>query len=109
MIQQAITTILDRAMSDSSYVFPSISSITSGLALMSMAGAGGGANESSTSLGMGLQHQKSYSASISSIPSRMAGGAVADGQGQQGGMALLDEMGMRGLGDMGFAVGKSER
>ncbi|EIW67076.1 hypothetical protein TREMEDRAFT_69974 [Tremella mesenterica DSM 1558] len=76
-ILTVITQILERAMADPSYQFPSTIS-----------------SESQSSL-----HQQGYSASISSTPS------VGAGQREQ----VLEDLGMKGLGEMGFASVKPDR
>jgi neurofibromin 1 len=84
-ILSSVTTILERALTDSHYTFPTTGILSS---------------ESMSSL-----HQKSYSASISSAPSATgAGGATGGARGE-----VLDELGMRGLGEMGFPNGRMER
>ena len=73
-----ITLILERAMSDPSFQFPSALS-----------------SESQSSL-----HMRGYSASISSEPSAPGLGARE---------AVLDDLGMKGLGDMSFAQVKPDQ
>lgn len=79
-ILSAVSSILERAMGDPSYTFPSPMY----------------PSESNSSL-----HQKSYSASISSVPSVFGVGTKGDG--------LLEEMGMKGLADLSFPAGRMER
>ncbi|KAK4687682.1 neurofibromin 1, partial [Tremellales sp. Uapishka_1] len=78
-ILSAVTVTLERAMSDPTYTFPSMPPTS----------------DSTTS----LHHQTSYSASISSIPS-MGMGAREQ---------VLDDLGMKGLGELSFPSAKMER
>lgn len=91
----SVTTIIDRALADPSYTFPTDM----------------GPSESSLSLNNhnhAARHGRSYSASISSIPSG-AVGQQRDGGALNRGETMLEEMGMRGLGDMSFNMGKNDR
>ncbi len=78
----AITAILERALSDSTYTFPSATPL---------------ASDSASSL-----HKKSYAASISSVPSMVGGSLGAREQ-------VLEDLGMRGLAEMSFPVVRMER
>ena len=79
-ILNAMTTILERAMSDPNYTFPpSIS-----------------ASESTSSLHL---HTKSYAQSISSAPS------IGQSQRDQ----VLDDLGMRGIGELTFQIMKMDQ
>lgn len=81
-ILKSVTFILERAMSDVNYTFPSLPSSSY-------------RNESTTSL-----HGKGYSASITSNPSSQGPGAREQ---------VLEDLGMKGLGEMKFLPVKVER
>ncbi len=79
-ILTAVTAILERALSDSTYTFPSNTPVTS---------------ESVSSF-----NQKSYAASISSSPSMRDLSAREQ---------VLEDLGMRGLAELSFPAVKMER
>jgi len=90
-ILEIVTSLLDKALVDPNYTFPSQSGLTG--------------SESMTSLSM---HQKSHSGSISSQPSisGIDGGLV----GRVGGRdQMLEDLGMKGLTELGFPGVKMDR
>jgi neurofibromin 1 len=94
-ILSSVTAILERALADTNYSFPSAGILSS---------------ESMSSL-----HQKSYSASISSVPSvtglGIGGGMGGSNGGGGGGRAetVLEDMGMKGLAELSFPHARMER
>ena len=82
-ILDCATSILQRALSDSTYTFPSSAALTS---------------ESASSL-----NQKSYAVSISSMPS-LPGGSGLSAREQ-----VLEDLGMKGLAESSFPAVRMER
>jgi neurofibromin 1 len=89
-ILDSVSTILQNALSDSNYNFPTTSTLTGSDSVTSFQHA----NNS------GLGHTKSFSGSVSSLTPSMAANAPRD--------QVVDDLGMRGLMDLSFG-GKGER
>jgi hypothetical protein len=102
-IHNAITTILERAMLDGVYASstPNGSNVNNG-STPSLAGYAVGVDADGANRG-------SRSRLSTPLPGDKPIRALTLPLGDLSGMALLEDIGMRGLGDMSFAVGKPER
>jgi len=115
-ILEAVSILLETALRDPNYSFPqtslpgesaSSSSLPHSHSAQFGAGAGANGNGNGAAVGTGSGsgsgfargHDKSYSASISSMPS------LAVGSREQ----VLEDLGMRGLGELSFGQMKPER
>lgn len=93
-VLQAVSTLLETALRDPTYSFPAnLASDSSHSLHQSQSGPHGSGMPSMGS------HAKSYSASISSMPS----------MGMTGRDQVLDDLGMRGLGELSFAHMKADK
>lgn len=88
VILNSITQILERAMADSSYTFPSILP-----------------NALSESQSFNGLHRKSYDASLSSSPSMQTMSEKGSASKDQ----VLEDLAMKGLGELNFPTAKMER
>jgi len=97
-ILQAVSTLLETALRDPTYTFPTVAHGTesSNSLQHSQSTSHGLANAAGSS---SHNHTRSYSASISSMPSI----------GMAGRDQVLDDLGMRGLGELSFSQMKGER
>jgi neurofibromin 1 len=106
-ILESVSILLETALRDPNYTFPqtalhgeSSSSLPHSHSAQFGANNGGGPGLGSGSgSGFGRGHDKSYSASISSMPS------LGVGSREQ----VLEDLGMRGLGELSFGAMKPER
>ena len=102
-IISSITAIINHAMTDPTYTFPAdLGPMESTLSLNSH-----GLSQHLQSQTQFQQHQhgRSYSASISSVHAP----TTNTSRGGSRGDVMLEDLGMRGLGEMSFNIGKSDR